>query len=230
MARNLHGTGGVVRTETHTTTKPKREPLSQERIAKTSLELIDQIGLDEFSTRRLGAALGCEAMAIYNHFASKDELLDAVADRLMSKAEIPDAGDWVARARGLARSYRALARIHPNAFPLLATRRQSMPSAFKLYDAAFAIAIAEGLDPFTVACMFRSLAQFCTGTALYEITSTAYYAQHGANAEPPPGFAEAYPHLAAVSAYFTPGHFDEVFQFGLEVLLDGFRRAVPPKA
>src|SRR5580765_3235669 len=99
--------------------RPRREPLTQDRIAKTSLELIDDIGLEEFSTRRLGAALGCEAMAIYNHFASKDALLDAVVDKLIKDVSVPPKGDggWQERVRGFARSYRALAHAHPKAFP-----------------------------------------------------------------------------------------------------------------
>src|SRR5512140_3179343 len=94
--------------------KQKREPLSQERIVTAALQLIDAAGLEAFTTRALGKKLGCEAMAIYNHFASKDQLLAAVADRLMSKTELPAEGTWRERARGLANSYRALARVHPH--------------------------------------------------------------------------------------------------------------------
>jgi AcrR family transcriptional regulator len=83
--------------------RPRREPLSQERIATATLKLIDDIGLEDFSTRRLGAALGCEAMAIYNHFASKDVLLDAVVDRLFREVIVPPKGPgWEARVRGFA--------------------------------------------------------------------------------------------------------------------------------
>ena len=64
-----------------------REPLSRERIAVAALELIDRVGIDDFSTRRLGAALGCEAMALYNHYPSKDAVLDAVVDRMMQKLQ-----------------------------------------------------------------------------------------------------------------------------------------------
>jgi len=59
---------------------PKVAELSNETICATALELIDGEGLAEFSTRKLGRVLGCEAMAIYNHFPSKDALLDAVVE------------------------------------------------------------------------------------------------------------------------------------------------------
>jgi AcrR family transcriptional regulator len=203
--------------------KQKREPLSRERIVTAALQVIDAVGLDAFTTRALGKKLGCEAMAIYNHYPSKDALLDAVADRLMSKTEMPSEGTWRDRARGLANSYRALARVHPHAFPLLATRRGTLPSAYEMYDAVFAATMSQGLDAFSVACMFRALAQYCTGTALYEINTTAYYADGGV-AEPPPEVADRLPNLAKVAAFFTPAHFDDLFHFGLESMLDGFER------
>ncbi len=210
-------------------TKQKREPLSQERIVTAALLLIDAVGLAAFTTRALGKKLGCEAMAIYNHFASKDELLDAVADRLMSKTVLPSEGSWRERARALANSYRALARVHPHAFPLLATRRGTLPSAYGMYDRVFAATMKEGLDPFAVACVFRALAHYCTGTALYEINTTAAHAD-GSATELPPEVAASLPSLAKVAVYFTPTHFDALFQFGLEALLDGFERALLRRA
>jgi AcrR family transcriptional regulator len=205
--------------------KQKREPLSQQRIVTAALELIDAAGLEAFTTRALGKRLGCEAMAIYNHFASKEELLDAVADRLMEQTEMPMEGSWRDRARGLANAYRALARVHPHAFPLLATRRGTLPSAYEMYDRVFAATLGQGLDPFAVACMFRALAQYCTGTALYEINTTAFYAAGGA-AKIPSDLGTHYPSLGKVAAFFTPAHFDDLFHFGLESMLDGFERQI----
>jgi len=209
--------------------KKKREPLSQERIVTAALLLIDAVGLEAFTTRALGKKLGVEAMAIYNHFASKEELLDAVADRLMSQTSLPTEGTWRERARGLANSYRALARVHPHAFPLLATRRGILPGAYEMYDRVFGATMAQGLDAFAVASVFRALAQYCTGTALYEINTTAAYAA-GAAADLPAEVAARLPNLAKVAAYFSPAHFDALFHFGLESMLDGFERTLLRRA
>lgn len=213
MARNLHGTGGVVRTETHTTPKPKREPLSQERIAKTSLELIDQIGLEEFSTRRLGAALGCEAMAIYNHFPSKEALLDAIVDRLFRQVVVPPKGDgWQSRVRGFADSYRALAHAHPKAFPLLATRR-FRTRARNLVEQIVAALLEEGFAPKSAAELFRVLSNYCNGSILDELSG----------AFPPAG--DEYPSIKRVQEYLGPDHYDAMYERGLALLLDGFNSA-----
>src|SRR3954447_6499826 len=99
--------------------------LTSERIRDEALRLIDAEGLESFSTRRLGAALGCEAMAIYWYYPSKDALLDAVVEALIARLPIEpsNTGDWIDALRKLAHAYRRLAHQHPHAFPLLATRR-----------------------------------------------------------------------------------------------------------
>jgi AcrR family transcriptional regulator len=204
MTRNLQagGTAAVAR--------PRREPLSQERIAKTSLELIDDIGLEEFSTRRLGAALGCEAMAIYNHFPSKDALLDAVVDRLIREVTVPAKGDgWESRVRGFAASYRALAHTHPKAFALLATRR-FRTRARTLVDQVIAALFEEGFSPKRAAELFRVVSNYCNGAILDELSGAF------------PPATNDHPNIARVQEFLAPEHYDALFERGLVLLLAGF--------
>src|SRR5438270_13452224 len=101
---------------------PKRKArstgLTAERIREQALRLIDTDGLEAFSTRKLGAALGCEAMAIYWYYPSKEALLDAIVDELMTRLGTApaDGYDWLDALRKLAHGYRKLAHKHPNAF------------------------------------------------------------------------------------------------------------------
>jgi len=192
--------------------RPRREPLTQDRIAKTSLELIDEIGLEEFSTRRLGAALGCEAMAIYNHFASKDALLDAVVDRLIKDVSVPAKGEgWQSRVRGFARSYRALAHAHPKAFPLLATRR-FRTRARNLVEQIIGALLEEGFESRSAASLFRILANYCNGTILDELAGTF------------PSATDEHPNIKRVQTFLSPDHYDEIFDRGLSLIIEGFER------
>src|SRR6185503_3421665 len=102
-----------------------KRALERDVIRREALRLIDEDGLEAFSTRKLGAALGCEAMAIYWYYPSKDALLDAVVDLLMEDvaATASASGDWIATLRAVAHAYRRIAHDHPRAFPVLATRR-----------------------------------------------------------------------------------------------------------
>jgi AcrR family transcriptional regulator len=190
--------------------RPRREPLTQERIAKTSLDLIDEIGLEEFSTRRLGAALGCEAMAIYNHFASKDALLDAVVDKLFRQVSVPTKGQgWEARVRGFAASYRALAHAHPKAFPLLATRRFRVRSR-NLVEQLLGALLEEGFSPKAAAELFRVASNYCNGAILDELSGAF------------PPATDEHPNIKRVQDYLGPEHYDAMYERGLTLLLAGF--------
>src|SRR6476620_7076836 len=122
-----------------TKAKPRKAELSHESIRTAALQLIDVEGLDEFSTRKLGKLLGCEAMAIYWYYPSKDALLDAVVDLLMASAAKTIAGDgnWIDVLRELAHAYRRIAHEHPKAFPLLATRRFASEDTYGFLERLF---------------------------------------------------------------------------------------------
>jgi len=101
----------------------KRQPLTKEAIIGAALELVDDGGMEALSMRAIGAKLGVQAMSLYNHVANKEAVLDGLHERLILSLELDTSGpDWADALRSGARSYRDLARAHPQAFVLLATR------------------------------------------------------------------------------------------------------------
>jgi AcrR family transcriptional regulator len=207
--------------------------LTAERIRDEALKLIDAEGLESFSTRRLGAALGCEAMAIYWYYPSKDALLDAVVEALIARLPIEpsDTGDWIDALRKLAHAYRRLAHLHPHAFPLLATRRFATEGTWRFLEGLFELARKGGLDDRQTARFFRVVSSYCSGVALDELAGLREAERERASAD---GEAiaqaraaarETFPRLSAVSSWLEPSHFDDVFVFGLEMLLDALERA-----
>ena len=55
-----------------------RPRLSRDRVLQAAVSLADANGIEALSMRRLGEQLGVEAMSLYRHVASKDDLLDAM--------------------------------------------------------------------------------------------------------------------------------------------------------
>lgn len=66
-----------------------RAPLDRATIVAGGIELADEGGVDQLTMRRLAGRLGFKAMALYNHVASKDELLTLMVDAVA--AEVGDA-------------------------------------------------------------------------------------------------------------------------------------------
>jgi len=200
---------------------PKPPELSHTAICAAALALIDEDGLAEFSTRKLGRVLGCEAMAIYWYYPSKDALLDAVVDVLMvpvaRAVASHDTQDWIEVLRELAHAYRRVAHDHPNAFPLLATRRFASEGTFAFLDQLFALARGQGIADRVTAKFYRVVSSYCSGFALNELAAP----QEPRTA----ALRKRYPRAAAVSAFLEPQHLDEIFSFGLELQLTALARA-----
>lgn len=75
---------------------PARARLSRARILDAALAIADDEGLAALSMRRLGAALGVEAMSLYGHVAGKGDVLDGVVDLVVGRwaDPLPDERDW----------------------------------------------------------------------------------------------------------------------------------------
>lgn len=176
---------------------PQRSTLTLERIVEAALDLIDRAGLDGLSMRKLGAALGVEAMALYHHVGSKERLLAAVAERL--DLEITDtlatSGDWLGALRQMARGCRAVARRHPAAIPLLA--QCAAGGKTYLYVVSERLRAA-GVDPVLVTLILHVVDCYAIGAALAE----GVRAQGGTE---------------------MPGTADEIFETGLALVLDRLR-------
>ena len=70
-----------------------RIPLSRERVLAAAVAFADQNGIASLSMRKLGEAVGVEAMSLYNHVANKNQLLDGMVDLVFSEIELPSGAD-----------------------------------------------------------------------------------------------------------------------------------------
>ena len=66
-----------------------RRPLTKQRVLETAFAIADEDGIEALSMRRLGQALGVEAMSLYNHVANKGELVAAMVDSVVEQFELP---------------------------------------------------------------------------------------------------------------------------------------------
>ena len=62
-----------------------RIPLNRERVLRAAVALADDSGIGSLSMRKLGDALGVEAMSLYNHVVSKGDLLGNDVSRTRSR-------------------------------------------------------------------------------------------------------------------------------------------------
>jgi AcrR family transcriptional regulator len=129
-------------------TKPPRQP-SRTRRPRGSLtaevildaaEAVAAQGFDALSMRAVAARLGAVPMALYNHFATKEQLVDALLDRILGRFE-PDLAtdDWAEDLRRFARAHRRLLVSHPWAVAPLFTRPNPGMSSVRIGELALGI-------------------------------------------------------------------------------------------
>ncbi|HET9971570.1 MAG TPA: helix-turn-helix domain-containing protein, partial [Streptosporangiaceae bacterium] len=163
---------------THTPPRPRdrrgglqRGYLTAERIVEESLRLLDAGGAAGFSMPKLGRALGADPTAVYRHFASKDDLVLAIADRLIEEAMdgLAPSECWVETLIDTTRRLRRTYRAHPAAASLSSFRTTQRPAEIRVVDVLLDAVFQAGFEGFEAAVVYRSLGDFalawCGGEA-----------------------------------------------------------------
>jgi AcrR family transcriptional regulator len=144
-----------------------RGTLTPELIVKESLKLLDEGGLDGFSLPKLGRALGADQTAVYRHFASKDDLVLAVADQLIEEAMAGFTPHecWVDTVTDGVRRLRQTYARHPAAASLAACRTTQGPAEMKAVDALIGAVFEAGFTGAEAARIYRAVGDFALSWA-----------------------------------------------------------------
>ncbi|MFD5586121.1 MULTISPECIES: TetR/AcrR family transcriptional regulator [unclassified Streptomyces] len=202
--------------------RPRKPLLSTDRIVETARELVDAEGLAAVSTRRLAAELGVSGPSLYNHFRTKDEILEAVADSVSAQVDLSmfqDGRDWRTALHQWAVSYRAALRDHPNIVPVLARGPGRRPAGLRLADAVYGAMVDAGWPPAHATSIGALMRYFIMGSALGSFAAGFV--------EDPSAYDPAdYPHLgqAHLLAEQQEKIDERAFETGLTALLDGLAR------
>jgi AcrR family transcriptional regulator len=206
--------------------------LSRDRVLHAAVALADAEGIGALTMRRLGQALGVEAMSLYHHVANKDDLLDGMIDVVFDEIELPDAdSDWrTAMARRAASVRSALAR-HRWATSLMESRASPGSATLRHHDAVLGTLRRAGFSLELAAHAFSAMNSYIYGFALQEASlpfDTAEETAKVAQTIMARFDRGQYPHLSelAVGHVLQPGYdYGDEFAFGLDLVLDGLETA-----
>ena len=114
-------------------------PLTREEVVAGALALLDEVGLDAFTMRRLAQSLGVRAGAMYWHFADKQDLEDAMVEEMLAGLlEPPLAGRWDERVAELCRRMAAALLRHRDGARLAVRALRPGPNGLLLSETLFA--------------------------------------------------------------------------------------------
>ena len=205
-----------------------RVPLSRDRVLNAAIRLADDGGIESLTMRKLGRALGVEAMSLYNHVANKDDILDGIVDLVMNETELPPATeDWdVAVRRCAISAHEALLR-HPWACSLVMSPTTGFTPRMRYMEVLLGRLSEAGFSPELTSHAYHALDSHILGFTLWQIGHTV--ATEGgedlATTILRDLSVDEYPYLAEhVEQHFAGSDDEGEFEFVLDLILDGLKR------
>lgn len=132
-----------------------RKGLTPARVLKEASAIIDADGLPALTMRALASRLGVAPMAIYNHFADREAILDALAVTVfenLAAGSSPGTGPkarrkgWRPRLREIMLAAQTFASQHPHLYRLAMTHPNKPAMALAVSDEALDLLQEAGLS------------------------------------------------------------------------------------
>ena len=204
---------------------------------RAAIKLADASGVESLTMRRLADELGAEAMSLYYHVASKEDLLDGIANAVVAEIndvvgaiDAPSAGaSWKAAVRRRILSAREVMLRHRWAPRVLETRTSTSPAVLLYYDGLLALMRDGGFSYDVIHHAMHALGSRALGFApeLFDPSGGTSDEEAAAALE---AMTDQIPHLVGMLmevAHDDPdstlGWCDDQteFEFGLDLILDG---------
>jgi len=211
----------------------KRQPLNQAQVVRAALVLLDEIGLDALTMRRLAEHLGVKAASLYRHVHNKGELLALLGDEISGEIPLTNgSGSWPEQLTEMARNVRRGLLAHRDAARVLAQTPPVGPRRLKHIEAVLRTLRTAGLSDRDTARAAYHLNNFVTEFAADEARFAAYMATPGTSRRKilsearrqfkslPP---HEYPTIVALADSLTEDAQDDLFQFGIDMCVLGIR-------
>jgi AcrR family transcriptional regulator len=225
----------VIAKRTRNTRTRSGSVLSAGLIVDAAMSLVGEHGAAALSVRRLGVTLGCDPTAVYRYFASMDDLMLAVADRLIAQAlaSYRPAGDWKENLRSLARGTYHAYLAHPRVAVVVAARVTGGEHETRIIEEVLGQLRAAGFEGEQAVRLYRSLGDFILAFAAADADYLARPARERESDRrrwrDAYGAVDAarYPNLAALGPVVVEHAEIDTFESVLALLLDTFERLAP---
>jgi len=206
-------------------TRRPRGSLTPELILDAA-ETVAARGFDALSMRAVAAQLDAVPMALYNHFATKEQLVDALLDRvLMRFAPAAPTDDWIEDLRVFARAHRRLLVTHPWAVAPLFSQPNPGLGAVRIGEHVLGILARGGLTDDVAVAAFSGLIAINYGWSSFTVARDLDPGgpSHDVAAMLSQLPREAFPLTVGVASAMGAYGSDEHYEFVLGCFLDGLR-------
>ena len=205
--------------------------LTRDEIVRTAIALLDDVGLDGLTLRRLATELGVSAPTLYWHVRHKRELLDLMVEQLIDldrRSGRPREGqlwwEWLTEQAWV--QWEGLVAHRDGA--LVAAGNRPTARSLPLVEETLGTLVGVGFAPREALDALLSLGHYVLGCAV-EHQAEAARARTAAQPDVDPELVrdvldtDRYPHVAAAARARPPGGGTATFEYGLDLLVAGLR-------
>ncbi|MFE4690648.1 TetR/AcrR family transcriptional regulator [Streptomyces sp. NPDC056749] len=215
-------------TSSSTPSRGRPARLDRAGTVDTALDLLDDLGLEALTMRRLADRLDVRAGALYRHFTTKQDLLTAMAERMLGDLH-PQSGaaDWAERLRALARAMRRALLARRDGARVFGGTHSTGPHTLAFAESVLGVLRDAGFRDEDAARALMALVNFTLGHTLEEQAASVPH-DDGTPAGPDrlrnAVQAGPYPNLQAALPVLTGVDFDAHFEFALDLHVAGLRQ------
>ncbi|APR75927.1 Transcriptional regulator, TetR family protein [Minicystis rosea] len=199
--------------------------LTKARVLEEAVALLDDVGLDALTMRKLAERLGVQAGAIYWHYENKQALLGAMAEQMLAGCVVegtPDPARWAEQTTAQMIALRRALLAHRDGGRVFAGTFVAAPNTLGLADAIVGTLRAVGLPPKDAAWTAMSMIHFVIGFVVEEQAAAGLDVRTFLSSLSDARFA----HVSATAAHFTSTDYEARFAYGLDLMLGGTQRTI----
>lgn len=210
----------------------KRPRLQREKVVQTALDLMNRIGMDNLSLRRLAEELDVQAPALYWHFENKQELLREMVEAMIMQTFLavppPNTEDWVESILWTARTIRKALSSYRDGCKLMVTADPNKASLLGGLDLLLGILVGAGFDHGSALNGIFTMMKYTLGFTFEEEntvpgTDDPAMIQKQLEGAPLPHLREAW----RIVPYMLDA--DAEFEAGLQVIVEGLKAQLQRK-
>lgn len=192
----------------------RRNSLTVEEILDVA-EGVAADGIESLTIRAVAAELESSPMALYRYFSTKDELVDALLNRVLGRMDPPsESTSWITDLGLFARNHRDMLNTHPWAVASLFAHPLPGPNALPIGEWALRILARGGITGDAAVATFSGIIALNYGWASFVLARTRGAGESLEGDLQDPDLAQAFPLTTAVadpmSRYGSEEHYATV--------------------
>ena len=210
--------------------------INRDMVTRAGLKLLNEIGLEQLTLRRLGVELNVQAATIYWHFKSKEELLDEMATTVLSEGAgnlLPrrKSSDWKICAFTYGEGLRKTLMAYRDGARMVSGTRLTTTEPLKTTETIGAHFVASGFSLRAAVVLLSTIYNYTLSFAMEEQAvfpaageRSPFYSIEARNARLDPAL---FPHHRQASSILFD-RYDRRYKEGLELIVKGAESGLPP--